>query len=338
MTDERNRRSTVLVSERAIRDRLIQLSRRTKQVVMLLTDAIGFLSCAALAVWLDLINPGTYTNLTLVAVGSLAVTHLLARYLGFYHSIVRYLGMGLLMAGAKVAAGSAITVAAMSWWSGMATQPLRLAVVYGAFCGLYLVGSRYVAQFFLVRRSLGKDNVIIYGAGESGVNVAQAMQGNDSFTPVAFVDDDPAMQGKRINGLVVSSIATLDVLIKKYDVSRVLLAFPSASRRRRQEIIAELEELSVHVQTVPNFDDLINGKARVDDIRDVDVDDLLPRPPVAPDGRLMHATLLNKSVMVTGAGGSIGSELCRQILRAGPKQLVLFELSEVALYMIDKEV
>ena len=143
MIERRNRYASFQASELALRDRLIHLPRRTKQFVMLFTDAIGFLGCAALTVWLDLINPGTYTNLTMVAVGSLTVTHILARSLGFYHSIVRYLGIGLLMAGARVAVGSAIALAVMAWLTGMATQPLRLAVVYGAFCGLYLIGSRY---------------------------------------------------------------------------------------------------------------------------------------------------------------------------------------------------
>jgi FlaA1/EpsC-like NDP-sugar epimerase len=163
------------------------------------------------------------------------------------------------------------------------------------------------------------------------------MQGSHSFHPVAFIDDDPAIQGNRINGLHVHATGALAGLLDKYNVSSVLLALPSASRRRRQEIIASLEELPVHVQTVPDFNDLISGKARVDDIREVDVEDLLTRSPVAPEDTLMQATLLGKSVMVTGAGGSIGSELCRQILRVGPATLVLFEVSEAALYTIDKE-
>ena len=304
---------------------------------MLLVDAAGFSSCLVLCGWVQLIDPVFRPDGIILVVSILIVTHLLARYLGFYHSIVRYLGMGLLLAGAKVAAGSAVALAGIAWFTGLTTQPYRLAVVYGAFCFLYLVGSRYAAQYYLVRRSEDKDNVIIYGAGEAGARVVQAMQGNHAFHPVAFVDDDPAVQGKQINGLPVYSSASLAILVRKHRVSSVLLAFPAASRRRRQEIIAALEDLPVHVQTVPHFDDLISGKARVDDIRDVDVEDLLSRAPVAPENTLMQATLLYKSVMVTGAGGSIGSELCRQIMRVGPSRLVLFEVSEVALYTIDKE-
>jgi FlaA1/EpsC-like NDP-sugar epimerase len=304
---------------------------------MLGTDAAGFFGCLVLCGLLHLIDPVFRADGLLLTASTLAVTHLMARFLGFYHSIVRYLGMGLLVAGAKVAVGSAVALALIGWYSGLTAQPVRLAVVYAAFCGLYLVGSRYMAQYYLVRRGSDKGNAIIYGAGESGARVLQAMQGHNDFHPVAFVDDDPAVQDKHVNGLRVYPRASLAELIKKHSVSAVLLALPSASRRRRQQIIASLEELPVHVQTVPDFNDLISGRARVDDIREVDVEDLLSRAPVAPEDTLMQSTLLGKSVMVTGAGGSIGSELCRQILRVGPATLVLFELSEVALYNIDKE-
>ena len=337
MTVDASRYSSLHASERAIRDRLIDLPRRSKQLLMLSTDAAGFFGCLVLCGWLQLIDPVFRADGLLLTASTLAVTHLLARFLGFYHSIVRYLGMNLLMAGARVATGSAIFLALIGWYSGLTTQPAQLAVVYAAFCGLYLVGSRYMAQYYLVRRASDKANVIIYGAGESGARVLQAMQGNHSFHPVAFIDDDLAIQDKQISGLRVYPGNSLAALIGKHDVSRVLLALPSASRRRRHEIIEGLEELPVHVQTVPDFNDLISGKARVDDIREVDVEDLLSRAPVAPEDTLMQATLLGKSVMVTGAGGSIGSELCRQILRVGPATLVLFELSEVALYTIDKE-
>ena len=167
---------------------------------MLLTDAAGFFGCLVLCGWLQLIDPVFRADGLLLTASTLAVTHLLARFLGFYHSIVRYIGMGLLMAGARVAAGSAIFLAVVAWYSGLTTLPARLAVVYAAFCGLYLVGSRYMAQYYLVRRPAEKNNVIIYGAGESGARVLQAMQVNQAFRPVAFIDDDPAIQGNRING------------------------------------------------------------------------------------------------------------------------------------------
>lgn len=337
MTDHLSKSSVVQRAEHSLRVRLIRLSRVAKQRVMLFSDSIGFLGCIGLAAWVDAFTPAASTNGLILGAITLVVAHLLARYLGFYHSIVRYLGMGLLLAGARVALGSSIAVAATAWWLGMTNYPFRLAVVYGAFCVLYLVGSRYAAQYFLIRRAPGRDKVIIYGAGESGARVVQAMHGNNAFAPFAFVDDRPTMHGRQMNGLPIYPSTDLEDLISRNRVSRVLLAIPSASRRQRREIIASLEHFPVHVQTVPDFSDLISGKARVDDIREVDVADLLSRAPVAPVDTLMQGTLLRKSVLVTGAGGSIGSELCRQILRAEPTTIVLFELSEVALYTIDKE-
>ena len=337
MTNHYDRQDEMRALRRGFRDHLIQLPRSTKQLLMLIADAVGFLGCVGVVAWVHLLDTTQPQALALLAAGTLVAAHLLARLLGFYHSIVRYLGMGLLMAGAKVAAGSAVVLAASAWLAGMTAMPLRLAVVYGAFCGLYLVGSRYIAQYFLVHKPENIQNVIIYGAGAAGARVVQAMQGNPVFAPVAFVDDDRAMFDKRVCGLLVRAREDLPWLIRKFDVSHVLLAMPSISRKERRDVIESLEPLPVHVQTVPNIDDLISGKAQVDDIREVDVEDLLSRPPVAPDERLMQANLLDKSVLVTGAGGSIGSELCRQILRIRPQTLVLFELSEVALYTIDKE-
>jgi len=337
MTNEPGRLTSAQVAERSFRLSLIALPRTVKRWLMLLSDAAGFLGCVVVCAWINLINPGTLGNFFKIAAATFFVAHLIARYLGFYHSIVRYLGMNLLMAGARVAIGSGIALAAFAWWPGMTTQPMQLAVVYAAFCGLYLVGSRYAAQYFLIRRTPEKSNVVIYGAGESGARVVQAMDGNSSLVPVAFVDDEWSKRGKQLNGLPVFARSDLEKVIKKHHVSRVLLAMPSTARRTRRKIIASLEPLPVHVQTVPDFNDLISGNATFDDIREVEVDDLLTRSPVAPVDALMEATLLNKSVLVTGAGGSIGSELCRQILQARPRSIVLFELSEVALYIIDKE-
>ena len=337
MSNHYDRQDAMHAAQRGFRDRLIQLPRTTKQFLMLVADAGGFLGCLGLCLWVNLVNPGSWGNVFLLAAVTLVVTHVLARFRGFYHSIVRYLGMGLLMAGGQVAIGSAVILSAATWALGMTTQPFRLAVVFGAFCGFYLVGSRYIAQYFLVRNATDKQNVIIYGAGEAGARVAQALQGNHAYVPVAFVDDDLGMHGKRISGLRVWARKDLEWLIDKFDASHVLLAIPSVSRRERRDVIESLEPLPVHVQTVPNIDDLISGKARVDEIREVEVEDLLSRPPVAPDEGLMQATLLDKAVLVTGAGGSIGSELCRQILAIRPQTLVLFEVSEVALYTIDRE-
>ena len=322
--------------EHRFRDHLITIPRVAKQAIMLLTDAAGLFSCVILASWLLIPGQLSAAELTMLAVGTFVVTTLVARSLGFYHSIVRYLGMGLVFASAKVVFASAATLALLVYVSDLVAMQGRLAIIYAALYLIYLLGGRYAAQYFLIRRNPGKERVIIYGAGEAGAQAAVAMQSGDTFLPVALVDDDDLLLNKMVSGLRVHSPDDIGEVIELFGVSRVLLAMPTVSRYARREIIAKLEPFSVYVQTIPDFNDLVTGKARVDDIRDVDVEDLLGRDTVPPDDALLSATISGKTVMVTGAGGSIGSELSRQILRLQPKRIVLFEISEAALYRIEK--
>ena len=151
--------------------------------------------------------------------------------------------------------------------------------------------------------------------------MVHSLSTSEQFEPVALIDDDRQVIGKRVNGLEVHDFANIDNIIAEHDIARVLLAMPSATRRRRRQVLERLSELPVHVQTVPEISDLISGKARMDDLRDVDVEDLLGRDSVPPDPDLLSASIAGKRVMVTGAGGSIGSELCRQILQLKPAKL-----------------
>lgn len=191
---------------------------------------------------------------------------------------------------------------------------------------------------FLSRRNANREAVIIYGAGSGGAQLVSALISGDDYLPVALVDDNMDLHGKRIHGLRVYSPARLEELVVKKGASGVLLAMPSASRRRRRQVLQRLSEFPVHVQTMPEIRDIVSGKARLADVRDVDVEDLLGRNPVPPNPMLLDACIKGKVVMVTGAGGSIGSELCYQILKLAPTRLVLFELSEAALYTIERKI
>ncbi|HEY6925501.1 MAG TPA: nucleoside-diphosphate sugar epimerase/dehydratase, partial [Steroidobacteraceae bacterium] len=204
---------------------------------------------------------------------------------------------------------------------------------------LYVGGSRFLVRYFYLygAKPRAAKRVAIYGAGEAGARLSSVLMGGPDFEPVAFVDDRAALQGSQINGLSVYSPEDLPQLVITRQIERVLLAMPSASHRRRREVLAGLEPLSVHVQSLPDLADIISGKARIDELREVDVCDLLGRDPVPPNPQLLASSISRKSVMVTGAGGSIGSELCRQILRVAPTRLVLFEMSELALYNIERE-
>ena len=157
------------------------------------------------------------------------------------------------------------------------------------------------------------------------------------FYPVAFIDDDPLLQGLSLHGLSVNGPKDLARLIARHHVEKILLAMPSCSRKRRQEVINSLEQFQCEVLTIPGMEDLVNGRARIDQLNEVTIEDLLGRESAEPIPELMSANITFKNVMVTGAGGSIGSELCRQIVRHRPKSLVLFELSEFGLYSIERE-
>jgi FlaA1/EpsC-like NDP-sugar epimerase len=216
--------------------------------------------------------------------------------------------------------------------------PVSAFAIYWALALIYVGGSRFIVRALMNYRRMGpRDRVAVYGAGEAGAQLVTGLRRTGRFQPVAFIDDNPSLHGSTVNGVEVFPPQALGKLVKDEEVSSVLLALPSQSRRRRYEILKQIEPLGLHVQTMPDYGDIIAGKATVEDVHDVEANDLLGRDPVPPNQRLVDACIRKKVVMVTGAGGSIGSELCRQILALGPTRLVLFELSEVALYSIDKE-
>jgi FlaA1/EpsC-like NDP-sugar epimerase len=258
---------------------------------------------------------------------------------GMYRSVVRYMGLDLFIAGSLTAVGSAIAGAVLMNVFVLGGTPRRWAIAYALFSFIYICSSRYFARMFLIDRlaQQQRQKVIIYGAGSAGVALTMSLQDGDEYLPVAMLDDDPKLHGKKVKGLEVHAPAEIEALCRRYGASQVLLAVPSTRRRSRRRILELLSEFPVHVQTIPDFGDIVSGKARVDDISEVNVEDLLGREPVPPNPQLLEACVTGKNVLVTGAGGSIGSELCRQLLALNPQRLVLLEMSEAALYGIDKE-
>jgi FlaA1/EpsC-like NDP-sugar epimerase len=316
---------------------VVTLPRATKRLVMLLADIVALPICLFAAVWLvtpeflPALPPWLFAVPIVVGLPGLRVW-------GFYRSVVRFMGLELVEAAVKgvtlVSLALLLFIAALDNWP----DAVRASATFWFLGMVYVVGSRLLVRWLLQSRNAAGDRIVIYGAGDAGAHLMSALAGRGEFVPVAFVDDNPALRGAVINGLEVHSPVTLPSFIEELGVSRVLLALPSVSRRRRLEIINQLEQLPVHVQTMPDTGDLVSGNARVDDIREVDITDLLGRDAVPPVPKLLDACLRGKSVMVTGAGGSIGSELCLQIARLGPKRLVLLDLSEAALYTIDQTI
>jgi FlaA1/EpsC-like NDP-sugar epimerase len=305
---------------------------------MILSDVIGVSICVWGAAWLatgtrQLATP----DMVLLTLVTIIVTVPIAWHEGLYRSIIRYMGADLFVAGSKTTLAVTVLVGFLVYAGELVPTPFRWAITFCALSLIYMVGCRFSARVFLNRRNLDREPVIIYGAGEGGARLAGSLKNGDDFLPVAIVDDNILLHGKRVNGVEVYSPTHIERVIEDTGATRVLLAMPSASRRTRRMVLERLSDFPVHVQTIPEISDLVTGKARVDDIRDVDVEDLLGRDAVPPDPKLLRASISGKTVMVTGAGGSIGSELCRQIVRLHPKTLILYELSEIALYNIENE-
>ncbi|WHZ10408.1 MAG: Nucleoside-diphosphate sugar epimerase/dehydratase [Burkholderiaceae bacterium] len=260
---------------------------------------------------------------------------------GLYRAIFRYTGMAAMASTAKaIALYAALFFAALlyfRWGSVPRTlgliQPLLLLLLVGA--------SRAMARFWLAglggRRRPSEGRMLIYGAGEAGVQTALALGVSRQFAVLGFIDDDAAKAGQTINGVDIMAPDDVAGAVTRMGVTDILLAMPSLARARRNEIIASLSALPVHVRTLPGLGDLAAGRIEVKELQELDVEDLLGRAPVPPDPALLARNLTAKTVLVTGAGGSIGGELCRQIVREGPRALVLVDHNEYGLYAIHRE-
>lgn len=315
-----------------------ELSRVKKRIISVLIDALFIVFAFYSAYWVrmgsvELIHSPSITYLLLSVI---VVTVLAFTKLGLYRAVLRYLTLHALSVVSLGTLISATSVAIAAFYFN-APVPRSLPIIYGAFLCLLCGGSRLVVRVLVYGLNGKGRKVLIYGAGSAGRQLAIALRNSESTKVVGFLDNDKTLENTVIMGLPVHDVSHARCLVEKYRVTQILLAVPSASRARRKKILESLMDLSAEVLTVPDMQDIVAGKASIDQLKDVAIDDLLGRDPVTPQPCLMQANILGKVVMVTGAGGSIGSELCRQIVRHKPKALVLFELSEFALYQIDRE-
>ena len=277
------------------------------------------------------------------ALVSLAVALPVFSVFGLYRAVFRYSGGLALITVSKATASYGLIYAGLFTALGMSGVPRTVGLIQPLLLLLLVGGSRAAARFWLgglYRRYAGvsgNSKVLIYGAGEAGRQLAAAMQGGHRMRVVGFLDDDHQLHGQVLNGLQVYNPSDLHELVHTQQVSDVLLAVPSISRQRRNEILQRMLQAKVSVRTLPSMTELAQGRVTVSDLRELDIDDLLGREHVVPDPGLFQKNIRAKVVLVTGAGGSIGSELCRQILRHGPRVLLLLEQSEFALYQIHQE-
>lgn len=259
---------------------------------------------------------------------------------GLYRPILRYADESLLYT--IVLGASAGVLLMMAVWVFL--QEGLVPRSSWVICWLVLValvgGGRLLLRRSLRRRfrsSVPRTPVIIYGAGEAGAQLVNALRSSAEFEPVVFVDDNSRLWGSLVRGVKVQAPAKLPRLIAHHSAKLILLALPSTPHRRRRDILESLAGLPARVMDLPTLAELTSGARRIDEFREIDVADFLGRDPVQPNGTLLRARVSGKTVMVTGAGGSIGGELCRQILPLRPHRLVLFERSEYALYAIEQE-
>lgn len=320
---------------------LLQLPRWQKRLVMLALDCVllPFAIWAAFALRYSTWTPDLKDGEYLLFLAPFFAIPIFVQ-LGLYRAVIRYISGHAILAVLHGVTLSAIALAIISMIIGLHDVPLSIYIIYWGTAFLVIGGSRYWArrQFqSLHNRQHDRIRVIIYGAGNSGMQLATALSSSPEFRPVALVDDNPTLHKATLQSLRVYAPDDLPNLVEALNVKQILLALPSASHARRKEILQILEPLPVQVRTLPSITDLVDGNVTLGDIREISIEDLLGRDPVPPNTQLLQANITDKIVMVTGAGGSIGSELCRQIAKLSPGQLLLFEQSEFALYTIDQE-
>ena len=322
---------------------LAQIAPRAKVFVMIGGDALFLPLCMFASVTLRLGSPQAAldTSLAVQIVLALLTLPVLA-VAGLYRTVVRYIDLRVLASASVALAAVVLLVYAFAVVFGMQALPRSALLIFWFVAFAYVVSSRFIARS-LLRRSLRPGarprlRTAIYGAGDAGAQLAQAMHFSTEYKAVCFLDDRSERQKMTVGGLRVYSPSALDEAVIRHDVTQIVVAIPSASAAQKRRLIAQVEASGLPVKILPGLVEMVDGRPEVSDIREVDVADLLGRDAVPPDPALFARNIAGKVVLVTGAGGSIGGELCRQILSQRPRRLVLLDHSEFALYTIDHEV
>ncbi|RLL35841.1 polysaccharide biosynthesis protein [Acinetobacter cumulans] len=320
---------------------IASLPRRQKQIVLVLMDICVLPLMMWLAYAIRLARPNVQVMQGLDAwyiyVGIFGIA--IFALLGIYRAIVRSFNEDYLL---RILIGTFIQIVALYTIKklNVAFIPMSIPLMYGFMLFSYMWWSRAVIRYATLKtfaKKQSRKRVAIYGAGLAGQQIAAALNRSDDYLPVCFIDDKKSLRSQSLSGLKIYSPKKAQTKLGKFGIEEVLLAMPSVGRARKKEIIESFDSADVKIMELPGVTQLVDGQVQVSDIREVDIIDLLGRDPVPPKAELLEKNIKNKVVMVTGAGGSIGSELCRQIVKHQPKLLVLFEMSEFALYSIDRE-
>lgn len=323
---------------------VLALPRLAKRLVALSVD----LGLCVLTVWLAyylrlgefVALSGTAAVATLASVGIALPIFIVS---GLYRAIFRYSGWPALLTVARAISIYGVLYAAIFTAIGISGIPRTVGIIQPILLLLFVGTSRALARLWLgdqyqsILRRASRPRALIYGAGQSGRQLAAALGNSHEMQVAGFLDDDQRLRGHVLNGLSIYNPDDLQALAATLNVGVVLLAMPNLGRNRRNEILGRIRQAHVSVRTLPSVSDLVQGRVSISDLRELDIDDLLGRDPVTPDQRMLVRNIAGKTVLVTGAGGSIGSELCRQILAVAPTSLLLVEQNEYALYAIHQE-
>lgn len=336
---------------RQTRAQLLEQPRIVKRALLMLNDLLLLALASWLAFSLRWGRPYFPDNsvLWMVMLSAAPIAVGVFHALGLYQLVTRFLGSrGAL----RILGGVALSVLLWALLVFMVVGtgdpslvvPRGVVVIYALLAGAMLWASREIAASVLLGRAgrvsavQDRRNVVIYGAGNAGVELLHALRRSREYRPIGFIDDQPGLIGQHVSGVKVYKVDKLPRLIERDEVREVLLALPERQRRERREVVKRLTAHPVRVKTMPAMADIASGRVAVTDLKPIDIDDLLGRDPVPPDQSLLERVIRGRSVMVTGAGGSIGGELVRQVLRQKPRALVLFDISEAALFQIETEV
>ncbi len=321
---------------------IIGFQPSTRRILLIVLDAFLLPFCVWISFWLRLSTPwptGFLTAGLWMLIGILFIGLPLYAFTGQYKGLTRYVGSASLY---RLAGRNALLVLILSSFGVMLRLPMPprsswilLWLLLTGFTGAVRFGLRDILLSLRVAKTRCMKRVLIYGAGESGAQLAASLKKSGTHQVLAFLDDAPPLIGRTINGIPILSSATFQ--FGDEDIDQVLLAMPSLSRTKRSSIVARLQEQNLSVLQIPSLDDITTGRARIDSLRPVRIEDLLGRDSVSPVSDLLGPGVRDEVVCVTGAGGSIGSELCRQILKLFPRQLILVEISEPSLYSLDQE-
>ena len=322
---------------------LLALPRPIKRLIALGIDGFICLLAVYLAFYLRL---GFWTTIYAAShpmIVSIALAIPVFVSFGLYRAIFRHAGWNAITTIARAVALYSVPFFIIYGIVGIHGVPRTISIIQPILLFLMIAASRSLARatlgdvYQVLWNSAENPRVIIYGAGSAGRQLASAIGSGNQFRLVGFIDEDARLSGSTMDGAPIYRPDELDRVVARHKVTDILLAIPSSSRSRRVEIVQQLRHLHVHVRTLPGLVDLATGSLSVSDLREVEIEDLLGRPQVMPDVHLIAKNIAGKVVLVTGAGGSIGSELCRQIAAAGPAQLLLFDISEYNLYAIHRE-